>query len=81
MSIHEEILEVAQKILGDSADVSIEGKDAAATKLAAVAKLTGYVEFKTVVHGLGYATEARSWAKSFLDKIAIPAAPSQKEGI
>jgi hypothetical protein len=50
-------------------------------KLAAVAKLTGYVEFKTVVHGLGYATEARSWAKSFLDKIAIPAAPSQKEGI
>lgn len=78
MSIHEEILEAAQRVLGDSATVSIEGEDAAATKLAAVGKLTGLSEFKTVVHGMGYLSEARSWAKSFLGKIATSAAPPQK---
>jgi len=77
MSIHTDILDTATKILGDSADVYIEQESAASTEVRAIARQTGYTESKTVVHGLGYLAESRMWAKSLLEKIAIPASSPQ----
>jgi hypothetical protein len=77
MSIHIEILDAAEKILGASADVYIEQENAASTNLRAIAKQTGYTEPKTVVHGLGYLAETRIWANSFLNRITIPASSPQ----
>lgn len=73
MSFHSDILDAATKIIGDSADVYIDQEHARATALRAISKQTGYTETKTFVHGLGYLTETRMWAKSFLEKITISA--------
>jgi hypothetical protein len=75
MSIHEEILGAAQKVIHESADVSVEKMDTAATTLAAVDRTTGHVEFKTFPHGMGYTYDVRLWAKSFLEKTTIPSTP------
>jgi hypothetical protein len=77
MSIHSDILYAATKILGDSADVYIEQEGAASTELRAIARQTGYTESKTVVHGLGYLADSRTWAKSLLEKIATQASSPQ----
>ncbi len=77
MSIHLEILDAAARILGDSSDVYIEKEMARATEVRATAKQTGYTESKVVVHGMGYLADTRMWAKSFLQKITIPASSGQ----